>query len=210
MNQESDINIELWMAHQAGMNDMYQDRVKSKKAISEFDSNNPAQKSMNFSNTFMPRTMEQDIALREYAAQKSEAAKFGYNPVNPVLDVAQGVNKAFYILSLISVGISALTTSWLPGAGVFVGVVGGGFSIGFYKLIQWWIKAADMAYLVGKADKAELMNIVGEAKKLKTEMDQYDNFAQMPKDLQKKIYQNINKQYVATNKMKDALMKIKH
>lgn len=200
MNDQNDIDIEIWMAHQAGMNDMYQDRVKSQKVIGEFDAANPAQKSINMNNQFIPMTMEQDISQRQALAQKADAAKFGYDPqVSTSAQVISFINKVNFLLGIIA---SLFATP----LGMVVGVA---LNLMLYKAIEGWTQILDVKGLLGPSDQREILSLIGEQKAIANEVKKYEDYASMPKDLKKRLEMMINKQYAMKNNMQLALKKVK-
>lgn len=188
----NDIEMELWIERQQGLQAMYQDRVANPNRV---------------------KTMEEDISEQMVVAQKSMSAtkygnpytEIGYNPAASNLGKVIGIlNKTELFIGMIGAAALAIT-----GPGFFVGLIEAAFTAWFYKIIESWVKILDMEALLSNSDRAMLVALVAETKSLANRVKKYDDWKDVPPGLKREIRDNVKRNYVAKNRMAIAVEKAK-
>lgn len=210
----SDIDIDLWMAQQSGLNDMYRSRVENNsiKTIDDDlgdwnEEDFTALKSINLRlpNSFQPMTMEQDINRRYASLKAQEAAKFGYNPAaSGGAKILSLITKVEYVIQKIMVIATAMTIVGIP-----IALLTNVIIKALFNMTENWVKILDIRGLVSSADRQELMALVDQSKDLQREIKKYPTYKDMPEDVQDSIRKYVKANYVAANNMKEALAKVK-
>jgi hypothetical protein len=190
----NEIDMELWMAQQEGLQAMYQERVANPNRV---------------------KTMEEDLAEQMVVAQKAmagysnrntrDAAKFGYDvQVSDFGKIISILNRTQAYISYIGE-----TLAILSGGGVLAGIIGAGITTFFFHMIDGWAKILDIEALLSPLDRREIEALVSESKSLSDQIKNYEHWDDVPPGLKKKLKDYIARTYVAKNNMAAAVEKAK-
>lgn len=207
-----DIEMELWMARQEGLQAMYQERVANPNRVKTMEEDLAeqmvvAQKAMDFSPqqkySFQPLTMEQDL-YRSQSIKSQQAAKYGYDPVSSdKAKILKTVANVLFFIGRIENIILAITVIGIP-----VAWIQNKIYKYLFNIADNWAKILDIRELLAPADRREVENLFEESNTLTTKMKRYQNYSDMPPALQQEIQAYLKDNYAATNNMKAALHKI--
>ena len=176
--------MELWMARQEGLQEMYQNRVANPNRVKTMEEDieeqtQIAQKSMSIRKSKTLST-QQDISGYKSLVQKTNqitAAKFRVEKD----DESDHLWKQYVLSSALKIisGCIMIFTSW---TWVTIPIAASIFFIS--KIIDTLLKATEIDYLFSTIDTQKIAKIMADGNKHKAELSKYKTWAEVPVDLQ--------------------------